>query len=223
MYYSWLRVIQVPLSERTDTLMKVTDITQELGISLCGLHSIVHDHLDYRKLCAGSQRTSLTITKLIMQDSVLSFWHVTLIKEISFCSAVWMGDETWVIHVTPKTKRHDDGKTPIVSPSTGIQIKAIGKKEHGNCLFGPYRCASCACSGLRWCCNCNALLQYIWDVVAGLLSLKAWLGCQLCDNAIPQIPTWTYDQVMMLCLGGYGPCLTQSWSHAQWFPSLWTF
>ena len=77
MYYRWLRVIQVPLSERTDTLMKVTDITQELGISLCGLHSIVHDHLDYRKLCAGSQRTSLTITKLIMQDSVLSFWCYT--------------------------------------------------------------------------------------------------------------------------------------------------
>jgi len=62
----------MPLSERTGTLIKMTDITQELGIALCGLHSIVHDHLDYRKLHAGSQRASHTITKLIIQDSVLS-------------------------------------------------------------------------------------------------------------------------------------------------------
>ena len=57
---------------REDRHIKVTDITQELGTAWCGLHSVVHDHLDYRKLHAGSQRTSHTITKLIIQDSVLS-------------------------------------------------------------------------------------------------------------------------------------------------------
>jgi len=155
-----------------------------------------------------------------MQDSVLTIWHVTLIKEISFCSAVLMGDETLVIHVTPKTTRHVDGKTPI-----GIQSESIGKKEHGNSwqlsFLAVMVCFLCM-FWTWWCGNCNVLLWYTRDVVAGLLSLEAWLVCRLYDNAMPQTPTWTCDQVMMLCLGGYGPCLIQSWSHAQWFPSLWT-
>jgi hypothetical protein len=48
-----------------------------------------------------------------------------------FMQCCFNGGKTWVIHVTPKTKRHVEGKTSVVSPSTGIQSEGIGKKEHG--------------------------------------------------------------------------------------------
>jgi len=45
--------------------------------------------------------------------------------------------------------------------------------------FGAIKVCFLWCSGLWWCCNCSAVLCYTWGVVAGLLSQKAWLVCQL--------------------------------------------
>jgi hypothetical protein len=100
-------------------------MTKELGISLCGLHIIVHDHLDYRKLHAGIQRSSHTITKLIIQYCVLTIWHVMLIKEISFCSAVVtrVKHELFMLH--PKPKDMLMGRHPLFHPVQEFKVKAL--------------------------------------------------------------------------------------------------
>jgi hypothetical protein len=129
MYYRWMHVIQMPLSERTGTLIKVTSPRS------WAFHCVVYTALFMTTWT--TENCMLGVKEPHSQSKSLScktLIHLTCYTDqgdqfLQCCvNGGWNMSYLW----TPKTKRHVDGKTPIVSPSTGIQSEAISKKEHGN-------------------------------------------------------------------------------------------
>jgi len=99
-----------------------------------------------------------------------------------------------------------------------LQSTAINNEDHGNYLLGPLRCAACLFPQLWWQCNCCVLLWYTWSCYSRPIITKG-KGCCAQESSFCMImPT----RLMALQLEGYEPPFLWSWSHTQWFPSLWT-
>ncbi|GFW72217.1 histone-lysine N-methyltransferase SETMAR [Trichonephila clavipes] len=76
------------------------------GISVGPIHPIMHQHLNFRKICAQWVPNQLTVeqysTRMVLSLSHLQryYWD-----EYGFLSPIVPGDETWGHHLEPESKR----------------------------------------------------------------------------------------------------------------------
>lgn len=96
------RVEQIILEDRR---MNVRDISAELGISIGSVESIIHEHLQYRKV------TARWVPKLLNFEQKFTRWEVCrrLLTRYEaegddFLTRIFTTDETWVHYYTPESK-----------------------------------------------------------------------------------------------------------------------
>ena len=81
---------------------------------------------------AGCQRTSQTVTNLVVLDSVLYVWYATRIKEIRFSSALLKRQNTILIRRRPEKRSNHEMENPFISLGKLQSLRKI-------CLLGPGR------------------------------------------------------------------------------------
>jgi transposase len=90
----------------TDRRMKLKEIAYTLNLSNTTVYRIVHDTLGYRKVPAQwvpkeltehhkAQRMGVSLNNLLLYQD-----------DLAFLDNIVTGDETWVHHITPETKRN---------------------------------------------------------------------------------------------------------------------
>jgi len=89
-----------------DRRMKMRDIVEIIGISVGGVHNILHEKLEMKKLCARWMPRLLTIDQKRMRKDV-SEQCLSMLKRNpqNFWRQFVTVDETWVHHYTPETKQ----------------------------------------------------------------------------------------------------------------------
>jgi hypothetical protein len=101
----WQCVVRLPLSEEKH--MKLA-FPENWTFRLVMCTALVHDTLDYRKMCVcvcaralarWVQGTSQAVTKLAW-DSVSCVWHVSADQGEHFLQSIVTGDEMWANHMT---------------------------------------------------------------------------------------------------------------------------
>ena len=89
---------------RRFTITSLSEHFPEISRSL--LHEIVSETLGYRKLCARWVPKQLTEEhKMKRRTSAMTFLNRLRDQEEDFLNQIATGDETWVSHATPETKR----------------------------------------------------------------------------------------------------------------------
>lgn len=98
------RIDEILRSDRRQTISDLLD--QFPSVSRGTMHSIVHDKLNFRKLCARWVPKLLTeehkVQRMGSSLEILTRFHE---EENEFLDKIVTGDETWVFHDTPETKR----------------------------------------------------------------------------------------------------------------------
>jgi DNA-binding Lrp family transcriptional regulator len=113
-----------------DRRIRVSDIADELNISVGTVHNIVHEQLGYRKKCSRWVPRQLTEVHKATRMG-LSLVHLTRYREegVQFLQRIVTGDETWVHHVTPETKQASmTWKHASSSPSKKFKTTPSAKK-----------------------------------------------------------------------------------------------
>ncbi|GFX40689.1 histone-lysine N-methyltransferase SETMAR [Trichonephila clavipes] len=93
------------LDNRRNTM---DEIHRLLGISVSTIHTIIHQHLNFRKVCEQWFSNQLTTeqrnTRIALSLSHLQRYH----EGYGFLSQIVTGDETWGYHhhFEPESKRH---------------------------------------------------------------------------------------------------------------------
>ncbi|XP_035209507.1 histone-lysine N-methyltransferase SETMAR-like [Stegodyphus dumicola] len=94
-----VRVNECILANRHIT---IDDISNELDISHGSVHKIIADHLKFRKVCA---RLLLEERKGKRFESAFAFLQRYQTEGNEFLDKIVTGDETWIYHFSPETKR----------------------------------------------------------------------------------------------------------------------
>jgi hypothetical protein len=81
---------------------------------------------------AGCQRTSQTVTNLVVLDSMLYVWHATRIKAIHFSSALLKRRNMSLITRRPETRSNHEMEKPFNSLGKLQSLRKI-------CLLGPWK------------------------------------------------------------------------------------
>lgn len=91
---------------QADRRIHVTDIAQELNISIGSAHITVYEQLGYRKTCTSWAPRHLT-DEYKATRIPLSLQHLMRFQResISILHRILSMDETWVHHMAPETKR----------------------------------------------------------------------------------------------------------------------
>jgi histone-lysine N-methyltransferase SETMAR len=99
-------VAAVDVLIQKDRRITVSTLSHETGLSIGSIHTIVHDHLGYRKICAQ------WVPKLLSEEqrdnrAGMSLMHLErYVKEgEGFLDMIVAGDETWCPHFQPETKK----------------------------------------------------------------------------------------------------------------------
>ncbi|GBN75236.1 Histone-lysine N-methyltransferase SETMAR [Araneus ventricosus] len=96
----------------------VDEIHRLLGISVGTTHTIMHQHLKFRKICAQWVPHQLTAeqrnNQMALSLSHLQRYHE---EEYGFLSHIVTGDETWCHHFEPESKRQSKQWKHATSPS----------------------------------------------------------------------------------------------------------
>ena len=91
---------------RNNRRVTMVEIAEQMRISVDSAHSIVRDRLQYRELCSRWVPRSLTPThKDARFMASLDFLQRYSMEGNGLLSRIITGDETWVHHLTPETKR----------------------------------------------------------------------------------------------------------------------
>ena len=85
--------------------IKINEIVAELGLSYGSVHSIIHEHLNFNKVCARLLPRSLTDAhrnqRLCSSFDLLERYSA---EGAHFLSRIITRDETWVHNFTPESK-----------------------------------------------------------------------------------------------------------------------
>lgn len=86
--------------------VKIKEIASELNIAYSSASVLIHDQLGYRKVCAHwVPRVLSDMHKNQHFEAALSFLQRYSTDGPQFLSRIITGDESWVQHYTPETKR----------------------------------------------------------------------------------------------------------------------
>ena len=164
---------------REDRRLKVREMASILELSKTTVHRLVHDTLGYRKVSARWVPKMLTdahkLQRLNVSQHLLNLCEADGIPvgapvigpggdngvyiDRDFLEHMITGDETWVHHVTPETKRDSmTWKHPGSPPAKKIQSTAVSKKVDGNRILGQTRYSSYGRVNARADSECNQLL-----------------------------------------------------------------
>ena len=98
------------------------EIRVQVGISHGSVHTIIKDHLHYRKICAQWVPHQLTEgQKIDRMASCLSHLQRYDEEEYAFLSCIVTGDETWCHHFEPESKRQTYNGNITILPAKEIQ------------------------------------------------------------------------------------------------------
>ncbi|KAF8764430.1 hypothetical protein HNY73_022501 [Argiope bruennichi] len=119
------RVEYIILSNRR---VSIAHTAQDLGISVGSAHSIVHNQLDYRKLCSRWVPCSLSSEQKRTQIAAsLEFFQRYSVERNDFLNRVITGDEIWVhAALHPRNEVSVNGmETHIIACENKIQSSSI--------------------------------------------------------------------------------------------------
>jgi hypothetical protein len=170
-------------NQRWQTLYanKLTYINLELDISLGSVHSLVHDQMDNRKMCAGLVSRNLMVGHKVPHS--LTHATDTLCQSMGVVlEHAVIGNTKWILWDLIQKKIHDKA-TPITSSSKETQSHATGKGSYGKCLLRTCRCAWAYTNNQTWddlCCYGQKvmrhplILQPVFSIPLDLLKRLGW-------------------------------------------------
>jgi histone-lysine N-methyltransferase SETMAR len=134
------RARELILQNRT---VMVDKTTKQLNISIGSSYSVVHDNLQFHKLCARWVPKELTDEHKHMNLDICSR-HLACYREEgdNFLQRIVTGDETWVHHYQPETKRENAMEASVISRCKEIQDATIGRQVDVDHLLGFSRAYS---------------------------------------------------------------------------------
>ncbi|GBM80438.1 hypothetical protein AVEN_83026-1 [Araneus ventricosus] len=116
---------------RANRRVRTRDISDELNLSKGTVHTIVHQHLQYSKVCAEWVPKHLTIDHQ-KQRMGLSLLHLIRYEEDpAFLERIVVGDESWCHHNTSESKKtsmqwkHTSSPPPRKSKATTTARKVM--------------------------------------------------------------------------------------------------
>ena len=90
---------------REDRWIMVSEVAAHLDISYGSTYAILHDDLGYRKVCARWVPKELTVVHKRQRVEVVTQFARRYEEDPSFLERIVTGDETWVHHYDPESKR----------------------------------------------------------------------------------------------------------------------
>ena len=143
------------------TRITVEEVAGRLNVSVSSACSLIYDSLKFSKVCARWVPKELTEERKRERLDVCSR-HLARSRKKgdNFLQQIVTGDETWVHHYEPESKRQSMQwkYASIISCSKEIQDATVGRKVDVDRLLGLSRAYSRNLSGM-WnnCHKCNIL------------------------------------------------------------------
>ncbi|KYO21352.1 histone-lysine N-methyltransferase SETMAR [Alligator mississippiensis] len=101
-------IAKVDAAVRASKRVSIPELVAEVGVSAGSIHAILHDHLNYQKVCARWVPKQLTDVHKRQRVEVCTQLLQHLQDEgEGFLSRIVTGDETWVHHYDPESKRQN--------------------------------------------------------------------------------------------------------------------
>uniref|UniRef100_A0A8D8R8P0 Histone-lysine N-methyltransferase SETMAR n=1 Tax=Cacopsylla melanoneura TaxID=428564 RepID=A0A8D8R8P0_9HEMI len=175
--------------DRRLTLDELSVIFPQISRTL--LHEIITETLGYRKLSARWVPKQLTEQhKLNRVQTSKEFLERYELEGDNFLNSIVTGDETWVAHYTPETKRQSQQWRHTFSPcakkfKTTISAKKIMASvfwDHKGIILIEYLDQGETINAVRYCETLNKLKRAIQNKRRGMLTNGV---CLLHDNARP--------------------------------------
>ena len=117
---------------RRDRRLTVSEVAAHLDISIGSAYAILHDDLGYRKVWARCVPKELTVVHKRQRVEVATQFVRRYEDDPSTLERTVTGDETWVHHYDPESKRQSMEWSHPLSPTK----KKFRQQNHVNALLG---------------------------------------------------------------------------------------
>lgn len=192
-------ILKIDAMIKEDRRLKIRSISATLGISKSRVYDIVHNVLEYHKVCARWVPRQLTDAhKQARMGSSLTHLSRYHVEGNDFLERIVTGDETWVHHATPESKRDSMTWKHLTSPPVRKFKTTPSARKTMATVFWDCRGVilvdflphGTSINAVRYCETLDRLRNAIKRKRPGLLSSGVLL---LHDNATPHSSAKTQD------------------------------